>query len=88
VNRSGFQEAIDVKLCCQGHLIQGHIVSRSGLGGRDIAVGLEKAAMIEPVYPFEGSEFHSLCVTPTSPAMDNLGLEQAVDGFSESIDPN
>jgi hypothetical protein len=41
--------------------------------------------MIGPVYPFENGEFHSLCVAPRSPAMDHLGLEQAVDGFGESI---
>jgi hypothetical protein len=41
--------------------------------------------MIEPVHPVEGGEFHGLGVTPRSPAMDNLGLEQAVDGFGEGI---
>ncbi len=41
--------------------------------------------MIEPVHPFEGGEFHGLCMTPWPPAMKFLGLEQAVDGFGEGI---
>jgi hypothetical protein len=81
----GFPEANWFKLCGQGHLVQGGIVAGFGLGRRDIADGLEKAAMIEPVHPFEGGEFHGLGMTPRSPAVDHLSLEQAVDGFSEGI---
>ncbi len=73
------------KLCGQGDLVQGRIVARFGLGRRDIADGLEKAAIIEPVHLFEGGEFHGLSVTPGSPALDHLGLERTVDGFGEGI---
>ena len=64
LNGVGFPEGKWVKLCRQGHLVEGRIVTRFGLGRRDIADGFEHAAMIEPVHPFEGCQFHGLCVAP------------------------
>ncbi len=41
--------------------------------------------MIEPVDPFERGEFHRLCGAPGAAPVDDLGLEQAVDGFGEGV---
>lgn len=41
--------------------------------------------MVEPSYPFEGSEFQCIHRSPGRPAMDQFGLVQAVDGFSQSV---
>ena len=81
----GLPEAI---LCDSGdhsQLVQLLIVMRLGLGGWDIADRLEEAAVVESVHPFERGEFHRFCVSPRATTLDYLGLEQAVDGFSEGI---
>ena len=52
------------------------IVARLGFGGRNVADGLEQAAMVEPVDPFEGSELDRLGMTPGPAATDHLGLEE------------
>ena len=66
-------------------LVQLFIVPRLGLSGRNIANGLEEAAVVEPVHPFECGEFHGFCVPPRATTVDDLGLEQAVDSFGEGI---
>jgi hypothetical protein len=61
------------------------IVARLGLGGRDVADGLEEAPMVEPIHPFEGGELDCLDAVPGAAPADHLGLEQADDGLGESI---
>src|SRR4051794_12782697 len=41
--------------------------------------------IVEPIDPFEGSEFHRLDTTPWAAPVDHLGLEQAIDGFGERV---
>jgi hypothetical protein len=61
------------------------LVARLGLGGRDVADGLEEASVVEPVPPFEGSERHCLGLAPRAAPADHLGLERADDRLGESI---
>lgn len=67
----------DLKLC---------VVGGFRLGGRDVADGLEQAPVVEPIDPFEGGEFDGLEGAPRTTPMDHFGLEQADDGFRQSID--
>ncbi len=41
--------------------------------------------MIEPIDPFQGCEFHGLEIPPWSAPMNDLGLVEAVDRFSEGV---
>ena len=52
--------------------------------GRDVADGLEQAAMVEPVDPFERGQFDSLAGLP-GPAVDHLGFVQAIDRLGQGI---
>jgi hypothetical protein len=61
------------------------IVSRFGFGRRNVANGLEQTAMVEPVHPLEGGEFHGFSVAPGTAPMDHLGFEQTDDGLGERI---
>lgn len=56
-----------------------------GFGWRDIPDGLQKAAVVEPVDPFQSGELYGLKVAPRSSPMDNLGLVKTIDRFGESI---
>ena len=67
-----------------GHLKLG-IVGGLGLGGRDVPDRLEKAAIVEPVDPFEGGELDRFEAAPGAAPMDHLGFVEAVDGFGEGI---
>src|SRR5512133_699923 len=50
-----------------------------------LPIGFEETTVVEPVDPFEGGELHGLHASPGAAPMDDLGLEQAVDGFGERI---
>jgi hypothetical protein len=63
-----------------GHVQHG-VVSFFGLGWRDIPDGLQKAAVVEPVDPFQCGELHSFEVAPWSSPMDDLGLVKTVYRF-------
>ncbi len=63
--------------------VQLFIVPRLGLSGRNIANGLEEAAVVEPVHPFERGEFHCFCIPPRATTVDDLGLDMA--GVTGSI---
>jgi len=56
-----------------------------GFCGRDVPDGLEEAAVVEPVHPFEGRVFHGLEAAPWSAAVDDLGLEQPVDRLRQRV---
>ena len=68
-----------------GVLVGLGIVTRFGLGGRDISDRFEQATIVEPVDPFEGGEFHGLRAAPRAAPVDYFGLEQAVDGFRKRV---
>ena len=53
--------------------------------GRDVADGLEQAAVVEPVDPFEGGVFHGIEAAPGATAVDDLGLEQPVDRLGQGV---
>jgi hypothetical protein len=56
-----------------------------GFGWRDVSDGLQKPSMIEPIDPFQGCEFHRLEIPPWPAPMNDLGLVEAVDCFSEGV---
>jgi hypothetical protein len=56
-----------------------------GLGGRDVADGLKKAAVVEPIHPGEGCEFDSLDAILAGSAVNHLCLVEAVNGFREGV---
>lgn len=41
--------------------------------------------MVEPVDPFQGSEFHRFVAPPWSTPMNDLGLVETVDRFGERV---
>src|SRR4051812_26258415 len=67
-----------------GHLKLG-IVGGLSLGGRDVPDRLEKAAVVEPVDPFESGKLDGFEAAPGAAPMDHLGFVEAVDGFGEGI---
>ena len=73
------------KLWGHSWFAQHGVVALLGLGWRNVSDGFEKAAVVEPVDPFERGELHRFEVAPWSPAMDYLDLVKAVDRFGESV---
>jgi len=61
------------------------MVSFFGLGWWDIPDGLQKAAVVEPIDPFERGELHGFGVAPWSSPMDDFGLVKTVNRFGESL---
>ena len=51
-------EAILFKLRGPGDLVQSCVEVGLGLGGRDVADGLQQAPVIEPVHPIKSGEFN------------------------------
>ena len=66
-------------------LVGSGIVACFGFCRRDISDRFEQATIVEPVDPFEGGEFHRLGIAPRAAPVDQLSLEQAVDGFSKRV---
>ena len=77
----GLPEAIWVKLCGQGWLVQHGLVTLLGFGGCDIAGGAHQAAVIEPVDPFQRRELDGFKAPPRPAPMDDLGVLKLVDGL-------
>ena len=67
--------------CCQLG-----VVAVFGLGGRDVADGLEQAAGVEPVDPFEGGDLDGLEAAPWPEPADDLGLKQADHRLGERVE--
>ncbi len=55
------------------------------LGGRDVSDRLQKAAVVEPIDPFERGELHRFEVARRSPSLDDFGLAKTVDRFGENV---
>lgn len=81
----GFPEAGWYESCCHIEGVCGSIKLRFGFGGRDVADGLEQAAVIEPVDPFERRMFDRLERTPRPTPVDQLGLVEAVDRLGQGV---
>ena len=62
------------------------MVATLGFRGRDIADWRQQAPVIEPIYPFQGSEFYGLEAAPRPAPMNVLCLVKPVDGLGERID--
>ena len=58
--------------------IQRGVVTLFGFGRRDVAERPHQPAVVEPVHPFEGSEFDSLEGPPWSTSVNELGLKRGL----------
>ena len=74
MNAPGFPEAVWFGSRCHGWLVQRGVVGLLGLGRRDVADGLQKPAIVEPVDPFQRRELDGLERPPLPTSMDDLGL--------------
>ena len=72
---------------CAGHgfSVQSGVEVGLGFGGRHVPDGLQQAAVVEPVGPFQGCVFDGLEATPRTTAVDDLGLEQTVDRLGQRV---
>tara|TARA_Y100000815_G_scaffold262955_1_gene276952 strand:+ start:319 stop:603 length:285 start_codon:yes stop_codon:yes gene_type:complete len=52
---------------------------------RDVPDRLEQAAVVEPIDPFECGILDGLETAPRAATMDDLRLEEAIDGLGESV---
>ena len=68
-----------------GGLLDLRIVTRFGLGRRNISDRLQQSPVVEPVDPFQRGELNLFNVSPRSPAPDHLGFVKTVDRLRESI---
>src|ERR1700756_3548837 len=55
------------------------------LGRRHVSDRLKEAAVVEPVDPFERGGFNCFQRAPWPTTANDLGLEQAIDGFCQRI---
>ena len=55
------------------------------LGRRDLAVGFEEAAVVEPVDPFEGGVLEVVEAAPGAAVADELGLVEPDDRLGERV---
>jgi len=78
-------EAVWIESRRQSYLLRLGVVVLFSLRWRHIADRLEKAAVVEPVDPFERGEFHSFQRAPGSSPTNDLSLEQAIDCFGQRI---
>ncbi len=78
-------EAVWFKLRGHGWSVQHGIVALLGFGWWDVPDGLEQAAVVEPVNPFQCGKFDGFEVAPGSTPMDHFGLVKPVDCFCQSI---
>jgi hypothetical protein len=60
-------------------------LGRLGFGRRDVPDRPERAAVVEPVDPFEGRELDGVQAAPGSARSDDLGLEQPDRGLGERV---
>ena len=74
-----------LKLRGHGWLIQRGVVAFLGFCWRDVADWCQQASVIEPIYPFQGGEFHGLEAAPRPAAVNDLCLVKPVDGLGERV---
>ena len=78
-------EAGCFKLRGHGLSFQSCVVVCFGLCRRDVSDRFQQAAIVEPVDAFECGVFHGVEAAPWAAAMNDLGLEQAIDRFGQGI---
>ena len=61
------------------------VVGGFEFGGWDVAAGLEKASVVEPVDVLEGGDLDLLDGPPRSAGFDQFGLEQADRGLGQRV---
>ena len=71
---------------CHGWVGQHGEVAFLSFGRRDEADGLQKPAIVEPVYPLEGCELDSLEIAPRPSSVNDLGFVEAIDRLSQRVD--
>ncbi len=79
-------EAVWFELRRQEQFHLGGVVECFGLGRRDVADGLQRPPMVEPVYPFEGGEFHGLERAPGAAPVNDFSLVETVDALGHGVD--
>lgn len=78
-------EAFSFESRRHGGLLHHGVVAFLRFSGRDIADGLEKPSVVEPVDPFEGGELNRLERAPRAAPVNDFSLVKAVDGFCQSV---
>src|SRR3546814_11706159 len=81
----GLPEAICLKLCGHGSVVQHGVVTFLGFSRWDIPDGREEPAVVEPVHPFERGIFNGLKGSPRTSPVDYLGLVKAVDRLGQGV---
>jgi hypothetical protein len=71
--------------CCHIEGLCDGIKLRFGFGRRDVADGLDQAAVIEPADSFEGGVFDRFKAPPWPTPVDVFGLVVAVDRLGEGV---
>jgi hypothetical protein len=85
MNRSRFAGAGWIESRRQSYLLRLGIVSLFSFSWRHIADWLKRAAMVEPVDPFEDSELNSLQRAPgSSPAYDRATVTDGLPTLTQS----
>ena len=85
MNRPGFAGGVSFESRCHGRLFQHGVVSVLGFGRRDVADGLQKPALVEPVDPGQRGELDGLEAPPWSSPVNDLSLVKAIDRLGESV---
>lgn len=65
--------------------VQRGVILLLGFGWRDVADGLQKSSMVEPVDAFQGGELNRFEAPPWPAPMNDLGLVETVDRFGERV---
>ena len=61
------------------------IIACFGLCGRDVADGLEQAAVVKPLDPFQGRKLDFLQRAPRASSADHLRFVEAVDALGQGV---
>jgi hypothetical protein len=78
-------EAISFESRRHGWLFRHGVVAFLGFRRRDVTDGLQQAAIVEPVDPFQRRELDRLEAAPRPASMDDLRLVETVDRFGECV---
>jgi hypothetical protein len=66
-------------------LSRGSIILIFGLGGEDVADGLQQPTMVEPTDPFKRGVLDGFEAAPGSAPLDHLGFIETVDRLGQSV---
>lgn len=68
-----------------GRLLKIGIIARLGFARRNISDGRERAAVVEPIDPFERGELDDLKVAPRPPVSNDFGSVEPVGSLCEYV---